>query len=384
MKVALVHDWLVAQRGGEQVLLELARLFPEAPIYTLVHAPGRVHPELEAHPIHTSPVQSWPLAPRRFRQYLPLFPAAIASFDLSAFDLVLSTSHCVAKAVRTHARQTHVSYVHTPMRYVWDQMPHYLTALPLAPVTAPLARVAAAALRRWDVATASRPDVLLANSDFVRRRIRRDWGREARVIHPPVDVDFYAAAPERRRHGLLVVSALVPYKRVDVAIAVAQQHGLPMTVVGDGSERARLERLASPHVRFVGALERERLRDAYASAEVLLFPAEEDFGIVPVEAMAAGCPVAALGAGGVLETVVGEGPGATGAFFAAATPELASTAVEAVLAARARGAMGRATLVARARSFDRAHFVAAIEGVLDELSSPHEGSGPALERKGAG
>jgi glycosyltransferase involved in cell wall biosynthesis len=382
VKVALVHDWLVAQRGGEQVLLELARLFPDAPIYTLVHQPGAVHPELEAHPIHTSPVQGWPLAPRRFRQYLPLFPAAVATFDLSAFDLVISTSHCVAKAVRTHPGQVHVSYVHTPMRYVWDQMPHYLASLPAAPLTAPVARLGAAVLRRWDIATAGRPDVLLANSEFVRGRIRRDWGRDARVLHPPVDVDFYEAAPERDRRGLLVVSALVPYKQVEVAIAVARARGLPMTVVGDGSERARLERLAAGHVRFAGALDRERLRDAYASAEVLLFPAEEDFGIVPVEAMAAGCPVAALGAGGVLETVVGEGAAATGAFFTESTAENAGAAVEAVLAARARGAMSRAMLVSRARVFDRAHFIGGIERVLSEIRPPETRASDAVRYSG--
>ena len=368
MRVALVHDWLVAQRGGEQVLLELARLFPQAPIYTLVHRPGSIHPELEKHPIHTSFVQRLPFAPGRFRQYLPLFPLAISGFDLAGFDLVLSTSHCVAKAVRTGPRQAHVAYVHTPMRYVWDQMPHYLASLPARPLTEPLARLGAAALRRWDVATAGRPDVLLANSEFVRARIRQVWGRDARVVYPPVDVDFFAAdVVSGRRHGLLVVSALVPYKRVDLAVRLAGARNWPLTVVGDGPERERLQRSAPPSVRFVGVLGQNELRDAYGSAECLLFPAEEDFGIVPVEAMAAGCPVVAYGAGGVLETVVGEGPAATGTFFAECTVAGLGDAVDRLSAMRATGVYGREVLVRRARTFDRESFVRHIKSILAEL-----------------
>lgn len=359
-----MHDWLVAQRGGEQVLLELARLFPEAPIFTLVHAPGAIHPELERHPIHTSLIQRLPGAPRRFRQYLPLFPAAMAALDLRGFDLVLSTSHCVAKAARTRHDQTHVSYIHTPMRYVWDQMPHYLAALPAKALTEAPARLGAALLRRWDVASARRPDVLLANSEFVRSRIRRVWAREAEVVYPPVDVDFFAAAPARARRGYLVVSALVPYKRVDVAIELARRRGLPLTVIGDGPERERLARSAPPNVDLVRAASREQLRDAYASHEALLFCAEEDFGIVPVEAMAAGCPVVAYGAGGALETVIATGPRATGAFFAAPDAGALAAAVDGLAEQRARGACARDALLARARQFDRTTFVARIRSVL--------------------
>ena len=183
MRVALVHDWLVTQRGGENVLLELGRLFPAAPIFTLVHAPGRVHPEIEAHPIHTSFIQKLPGAPRHFRQYLPLFPAAAESWDLSRFDLIVSSSHCVAKGVHTHAGQLHLAYVHTPMRYVWDQMPQYLASLPIQALSEPLARVAAVPLRRWDVTSAQRPHILVANSRFVASRIARVWGREAEVVY---------------------------------------------------------------------------------------------------------------------------------------------------------------------------------------------------------
>ena len=361
-RVALVQDWLVAQRGGEQVLLELARLFPEAPVFTLVHAPGAVHPEIEARAIHTSFVQRLPGAPRRFRQYLPLFPAAVARFDLADFDLVISTSHCVAKGAVTRAPQKHISYVHTPMRYVWDQMPHYLAALP-APLR-PLARTAAAALRRWDVASARRPDVLVANSQFVRARIARAWDRDADVIHPPVDVDFFSRAVARRRQGYLVVNALVPYKRVDLAIALARERRLPLTVIGDGPAALSLRRHAPPWVRFIAGLDREALRAAYTEAEALLFCAEEDFGIVPVEAMAAGCPVVAFAAGGTLETVVGEGDLATGVFFPEPSLASLSQAFDRFLARRAQGAFAPAVLRARARRFDRAMFLLQFQELL--------------------
>ncbi len=355
MKVALVHDWLVAQRGGEQVLLELCRLFPDAPIFTLVHAPGSVDPEIEAHPIHTTFVQRLPGAPRRFRGYLPLFAAAVETIDLSDFELVLSTSHCVASAVRTHPGQLHVAYVHTPMRYIWDQLPAYAGRL------TPLAAVLAHPLRLWNQATARRPDVLVANSEFVRRRIARTWGRDAHVIHPPVDVDFFAKAEARERRGYLVVSALVPYKRVELAVQLASERRLELTVIGQGPEAARLSRLAGPTVRFVPWATRQELRDAYAGARALVFPGVEDFGITPIEAMAAGCPVLALGEGGVRETVQ---DGKTGVFFATPTVAALSAGLDELEALRARGAFRAEDLRARARAFSRRRFAGEVLALL--------------------
>ncbi|HET6343558.1 MAG TPA: glycosyltransferase, partial [Myxococcota bacterium] len=361
--VALVHDWLVSQRGGENVLLTLARMFPEAPIYTLVHGAGRVHPELERRIIHTSFIQRLPGAPRRFRPYLPLFPRAVEAWDLSAYDTVISTSHCVAKGIRTHAGQRHVAYIHTPMRYLWDQMPHYLPRP--ARLWTPLARLAAWPLRRWDVTSAQRPDVLVANSEFVAARIGRVWGRASEVIYPPVDVDFFAAAPDpAARRGFVAVSALVPYKRLELAIGLANARRLPLTVVGEGAERARLRALAGPTVRFEHGLSREALRALYAGAEALLFAGEEDFGIVPVEAMAAGCPVIAFDAGGLRETVVGEGEGATGVFFGTPSVAAMGRALDTFLERRDRGAFGRAALTAQARLFAPERFTAAMARLL--------------------
>lgn len=363
--VALVHDWLVAHRGGEQVLLELARLFPGAPIYTLVCDPRAIHPELHQHPIQTSFIQRLPGAPRRFRQYLPLFPRAIESFDLSQHQLVLSTSHCVAKGVRPARHQVHISYVHTPMRYIWDQMEHYLARVP-AP-TRPLARRGAMALRRWDVRSGARPDVLVANSEYVAARIRRVWGREeVQVLHPPVDVAFFHAAPPQVRAGFLVVSALVPYKRVELAVQWASADGEQLTVIGEGPELERLRRMAGPTVRFRQGLERAALRQAYASAEALLFCGVEDFGIVPVEAMAAGCPVIAFGEGGACETVcdTDDIARATGVFFHAPEPAALRTAVAKFRRARSKGAYAPQVLQKHAETFSAAVFLDGFKRIL--------------------
>ncbi len=280
----LVHDWLVTHRGGEQVLLELARAFPSAPIYTLVYDRKNVHPELQNRMVHTSFIQKLPRVPKHFRRYLPLFPKAIEAFNLADYDVVISTSHCVAKGAR--AQGLHISYVHTPMRYIWDQLPSYVTRLPesaRAPVIR-AAEVAVTPLRRWDVASSKRPTELIANSRYVANRIARVWDRDAHVVHPPVAVDFWNGAPEKKREGYLVVSALVPYKRVDVAVDAALAFGLPLTVIGNGPERRNLLKRAGGRVRFVTGASNDELREAYASAKALLFCGVEDFGIVPVEA----------------------------------------------------------------------------------------------------
>lgn len=303
----MVHDWLVAHRGGEKVLLELARLFPEAPIYTLVFKPARVHPELRSRRVVTSFIQRLPGA---FRAYLPLFPAAIESFDFQGFDLVLSTSHCVAKGLRSEA--PHLSYVHTPMRYIWDQLDSYVPKVPGRRLVRVAAEIAAEPLRRWDVASSARPTALVANSRFVAKRIERFWGRQASVVHPPVDVERFSGAPSRERSGYLVVNALVPYKRTELAVEFATRNRLPLTVVGDGPERESLVSRAGPTVKFLRSVGDAELVELYAGARAMIHAGIEDFGIAPVEAMASGCPVIALGEGGVTETVRA---GETGVFF---------------------------------------------------------------------
>lgn len=306
-KVALVHDWLTGMRGGEKVLERIARSYPGVPIYTLVWKRGAVSPELESHPIRTSYLQRLPGATRRYRWFLPLFPDAIERFDLSGYEVVISTSHAVAKSVRTGASTFHLSYVHTPMRYVWELEDSYF---PPGRFPWPLSwyvRRTCARLREWDRATSGRPHALLANSAHVADRIRRHYGRDAVVVHPPVAVEGFEPAGGRREYDLLA-GAFAPYKRADLAIEACRQLGRRLVIAGSGQQERELRRLAGPGIEFRGQVDDRELARLLAGARALLYPGEEDFGIVPVEAMASGCPVIAFGRGGALETV---GRGAT-------------------------------------------------------------------------
>ena len=357
-RVVLVHDWLVNQRGGENVLLELARMFPKAPIYTLVCDRERIHPELAARDIRTSPMQQWPGAPKRFRQYLPWFAGMVEAWDLSGYDTIMSTSHCVAKGVITQPDQRHISYIHTPMRYLWDQMPQYLPDGWLGHQLMPLAARVATPLRAWDVRSAQRPTTLVANSHYVAQRIARVWNREAEVVYPPVDVDFFAAEKVAGpRYGYVVVSALVPYKRVELAVRLANKRHFPLTVIGAGPQLRRLQRLARDTVTFQAHLSPEDLRQTYARARGLLFCGVEDCGMAPIEAMAAGCPVLALGTGGLRETILHAGPHPTGILFAEPTLASLEAAFDRFEMARIRGVFKPERLVAQARKFDRQVFV---------------------------
>ncbi|MDH3522932.1 MAG: glycosyltransferase [Acidobacteriota bacterium] len=299
----LVHDWLTGMRGGEKVLEQIASDHPQAPIHTLFHFPGTVSAALESHPIRTSFLQRAPLLRSRYRYYLPLYPRAIESLRLPPCRFVLGTSHAVAKGVRKPPGSLHVCYCHTPMRYVWDQQDAYFP--PGGGPLAALRRLLLARLRRWDVATVDRVDRYVANSTFVADRIRRYYGRAAEVLHPPVDTDFFRPDPSvRREEFCLAVSALAPYKRIDVAMAACGRLGLELRVVGTGPERARLARGAGGGgVRFLGRVGAVRLRDLYRRALCFVQPGVEDFGISAVEALACGCPVAALGRGGVTDIV---------------------------------------------------------------------------------
>jgi glycosyltransferase involved in cell wall biosynthesis len=317
MRVALVHDWLTGMRGGERVLEALVGLFPSAEIFTLVHVPGSVSAAIEARPIRPSFIQRLPGAPRRFRQYLPLFPLAVGRFDLRGFDLVLATSHCVALGARGPASAVHAVYCFTPMRYAWAFERDYVGRIP--PLARAAARLTLAGLRRWDRAAGRRAGHLACISRHVAGRIRRAWGREARVIYPPVRTRFFeprpAADPEA---AYLVVSALTPYKRLDVAVDAFTSLGWRLDVIGAGPELARLRRRAGPTVRFLGWQPDEAVRDAVARCRAFVFPGEEEFGIAPLEATAAGRPVVAYAQGALTETVV---DGVTGVFFREQTPE---------------------------------------------------------------
>jgi glycosyltransferase involved in cell wall biosynthesis len=301
MRVALVHDWLTGMRGGERVLEALVGLFPAAEIFTLVHVPGSVAPAIEARPIRTSFVQGLPGAPRRFRQYLPLFPLAVRRFDLRGYDLVLATSHCVAVGARAPAGAAHVVYCFTPMRYAWTFEGAYVGRVP--PLGRGPIRLALAALRRWDRAAGRRAGHLACISRHVAARIRTDYFR-------PVDGGAVGEA-------YLCVSALTPYKRIDVAVDACTRLGRRLDVIGAGAELARLRRRAGPTVRFLGWQPDAVVRDAVARCRAFLFPGEEEFGIAPLEAAAAGRPVIAYARGALTETVV---DGVTGLFFREQTP----------------------------------------------------------------
>ena len=318
MRVALVHDWLTGMRGGERVLEALVALYPAAAIHTLIHVPGSVSPAIEARPIRTSFLQRWPGAPQRFRHYLPFFPLAAARLDLAGYDLVIATSHCVALGARPAAGARHVVYCFTPMRYAWDLQAEYLTRVPRGARWA--GRLFAAALRRWDRAAGRRAGQLACISHHVAARIRHAYDREARVIYPPVRTDGFrpAATPPAADASFLCVSALAPYKRLDVAVDAFTRLGWPLTVIGTGPEAARLRRRAGPSVRFLGWQDEAMLQQAYAHCRGFIFPGEEEFGIAPLEAMAAGRPVVAFARGALTETCV---EGVTGLFFHEQTPD---------------------------------------------------------------
>jgi glycosyltransferase involved in cell wall biosynthesis len=311
MRVALVHDWLTGMRGGERVLEGVLSLFPAAEIFTLVHVPGSVAPAIEARPIRTSFIQRLPGAPHRFRQYLPLFPLAVRRFDLRGYELVLATSHCVAVGARAPASAAHVVYCFTPMRYAWTFEGTYLGRVP--PIGRGPIRLVLAALRRWDRAAGRRAGHLACISRHVAQRIRQVWDRDARVLYPPVRTTFFRPVDDGEvGDAFLCVAALTPYKRVDVAVDACTRLGRRLDVIGTGPELGRLRRRAGPTVRFLGWQPDEAVRQAVTRCRAFLFPAEEEFGIAPLEATAAGRPVIAYGRGALTETVV---DGVTGLFF---------------------------------------------------------------------
>src|SRR5450755_2606538 len=297
MRAAIVHYWLLNWRGGEKVLESLCKLLPDADIFTLFYDPRAVTPEIRRHKITTSFLN--PLR-RQYRHLLPLMPLALEQFDLRGYDLVISSESGPAKGVLTSSSTRHICYCHTPMRYLWDLYPAYAKEwipawkrLLLAPVSN--------YLRLWDFASAARVDEFIANSENVRRRMQRAWRRDSRVIYPPVAVEnFYWREPE---DYYLVVSELVPYKRVDMAVRAFGRLGRRLRIVGDGPEFKHLKRIATGDIEFCGRVSDEELRDLLARSRALIMPGEEDFGMTPVEALASGKPVVALGRGGSVETV---------------------------------------------------------------------------------
>jgi len=365
-RVALVHDWLTGTRGGERVLEELANLFPAAHLYTLLHVPGSAPPAVEALPIHTSFVDALPGIRHYYRYCLPLFPAAIERLDLSGYDLVVSSSHCVAKAVRVPDGH-HLCYCHTPMRYVWDQTGPYLGAGALGTLQRMLLTPAVRRMRRWDAATAGHVDTFVANSAHVQGRIRAYYGRAAQVVHPPVEVGRFRPALERE-DVYVCAGALVPYKRTDLAVAAFNHSGRRLLVVGDGPRYRALRRAARPNVVFTGRVSDGEMAAILGRARGVIMPMVEDFGIAAVEAQAAGAPVLAYGAGGALETVV---DGITGLHFHQQTP----AAIEEAVRRAERLEFDPGALRANAERFGPAAFRAGMLGVLASVAEPRTAAG---------
>jgi glycosyltransferase involved in cell wall biosynthesis len=360
-RVAVVHDWLTGMRGGEQVLEAILDLLPGADLFTLFHFRGSVSPAIESRTIITSSLQRLAARMDDYRKLLPLYPRAVREFDLRGYDVVVSSSHCVAKGVATHGTP-HLSYCHTPMRYIWDRFDDYF------PRSKPLLRAAAGAiapaLRRWDVRTADGVTHFLANSQFVRSRIAQYYDRDAEVVHPFVDEAFLAAplpADGDRDDYHLIVSALVPYKKIDLAVDAAVAAGKRLVVIGGGPLLERLRARNAPNVELAGHVSRERIVERLARARSLILPGIEDFGITPLEAMALGTPVVALRGGGVLDSVV---EGVTGIFFDAPLVESLGRAME-----EAEGrTWDRAAIRRRAAAFSRAAFEARFLGALGRLA----------------
>ena len=357
-RVAIVHDWLVSMRGGERVLESLCRLYPQAHVYTLRYDSRNLSPEITSHTVTASFVdrlaRALPLGRAGFRMLLPLFPAAIESFRLDDYDLVISSSHAVAKGARPRAGALCVSYVHSPMRYVWEAEGAYAPHVPGGALGRKAFALLAGYLRRWDVAVTDRAVALAANSTYTRARIQRYYGRDSVVIEPPVDTRRFARIPDPSNGQggaptYLCVSALVPYKRVELAVrAMAGRRGR-LVVVGDGPDRARLAGLAPPNVELRGRVDDDELERLYTACDGVIHPAIDDFGIVPVEALAAGRPVVAFAEGGVTDTIRdGEG----GAVFDEATPASLAAALDRL----EQRPFEPARLRALARRFDRDEF----------------------------
>lgn len=387
LKVALVHDWLTGMRGGEKCLEVMAEIFPDADLFTLLHVPGSVVPVIEDRRITTSFVQKLPRAAERYRWALPLFPRAVESFDLDGYDLVLSSSHCVAKSAIKAPGALAVCYCYTPMRYVWDRFDDYFGTKP-----APLRRLIgwqAARLRAWDRRTAGRVDRWLPISTVVQQRLVEWYGvptASTRIVFPPVDVGRFAGAgrlpaPDGFATGSydFVLSALVPYKRIDLAVSAAILAGRTLVVAGSGPEDARLRALAATapgtgRVHFLGPVGDDDLPRWYGHCRSFVFPGLEDFGITPLEATAAGRPVVAYHAGGVLDTVR---EGLNGVFFAEQTP----AALAAALAdPRLDGPWDETAMVGHAQTFAREHFRRELLAALGEAWQAHRGAPAARAR----
>ena len=360
MRIAVIHEWLDTAAGSEKVLAGLLSLFPEADLFATVDflPPASRHLLCGRQP-RTSFLQRLPFARRHFRSYFGLMPLAVEQHDLAGYDLVISSSHSFAKGVITGPRQTHICYCHTPMRYGWDMQHQYLGASDIEGPKSWMARGLLHYLRMWDVRTAYGVDQFVANSTYVARRIRKVYGRDSLVVHPPVDTDYFQPGRLPRGEWYVTASRLVPYKRIDLIVqAFASMPDRKLLVIGDGPQMERCRKLARENIVFAGHVPDEDLRHALQTARAFVFAAEEDFGIAPVEAQACGTPVLCYGRGGVEDTVI---PGITGLFFSQQTPAAIRDAVRRFEQCE----FDREAIRAHAESFSAGRFRARFQSVVD-------------------
>lgn len=364
LKVALVHDWLNGMRGGEKVLEVFCELFPSADLYTLLYEKNKISKKIQAHSVQTSFIERLPGAHQWYRYYLPLFPLAIEKMSLAHkdYDLVISTSHCVAKGIIPPKKAWHLCYCFTPMRYAWALQEEYLGKGLKRLIAAPIL----SALRAWDKKSSHRVDQFVGISNYVAERINRYYKRPADVIYPPVETNAFSPAP--KEGSFLVLSALVPYKRVDLAIEAFNELKLPLTIIGAGNVSEKLKAQAGETITFLGWQSDEAVAEHLAKARALIFPGEEDFGIVPLEALASATPVIAYGKGGVLETILPlkeQAPSkASGLFFEEQTKASLVEAIERFL--KIEGEFDPQFLRAEAENFNRDRFKQEIQNYIQE------------------
>lgn len=359
MRVALVHYWLVGDRGGEKVLKALYELFPQAVIFTHVFDRENVNPIFKDAPVRTSSIARLPFARSKYQVYLPFMPIALEGLDLQDFDLVISTESGPAKGIIPAPHAKHFCYVHSPMRYIWNMYADSMRRSNIAIRT--LFPPIASWLRTWDVASAARVDAFAANSSIVKARIARYWGRDSQIIHPPVATADFPVTPQHEGF-YLYVSELVDYKRADIVVDAFTASGRPLVVIGDGPQMKDLRRRAGPNVNLLGRVDFASLRAHYAACRAFVFAAEEDFGIVPVEAMACGKPVIAYGKGGALDTVK---PGLSGVLFSEQSAAALNMAVSAF--EDSANAFDPHRIRAHAETFDVSVFKAQMGAAIERL-----------------
>lgn len=381
MKICIIHDWLVTYAGAERCLEQLLELYPDADLFSLVDfLPKEGRGFIRNKPVKTSFIQNLPFAKKKYRSYLPLMPFAIEQFDLSDYDLVISSSHAVAKGVITGPNQLHVSYVYSPMRYAWDLGHQYVKEKNLdRGFGGLLARICLHYMRIWDVRTANGVDHFLAISEYIAKRIEKAYGRKSTVIFPPVDLDAFTLC-EKKESFYVTASRMVPYKRIDLIVeAFSQMPEKKLIVIGDGPERNKIHSKAGDNITFLGHVSTEVMRGYIQRAKAFVFAAEEDFGIAPLEAQASGTPVIAYGKGGALETICGlDSDSPTGIFFMEQSCRALIEAIEEF--ERRAGSFSPKQCNANAGRFSTERFKTEFLGFIDRSIALHKRKSQVLKQ----